>query len=249
MVHPNLNLIVLSLIQKSTLKITKFLVSIEIENSVFYIRSNISYKLNHFLPNETENITFNILTTHTKSIRIGIIYRPLNQPRVRDIFGENLPIRNISYPEIHFLGEFNINCFENEKYGLDKSSSNNKNHNWFTKKYDEHCTLFGLKQLIKCPPRVKCNSSSILDHVLASSPDRVSQSGVIDVGISEHQLISCTRKTVVVKKYCHKQITSRSLKNYSPEIYEEALRTLNFPNYKKFDDIDKAYGKKFKKSW
>ena len=50
---------------------------------------------------------------HTKSITIGIIYRPPNQPKL-----------NTSYPEIHFLGEFNINRFENEKYVLDKSSSN-----------------------------------------------------------------------------------------------------------------------------
>ena len=95
--------------------------------------------------------------------------------------------------------------------------------------------------MIKCPPRVKCNSSSIIDHVLASSLDRVSQSGVTDVGISDHQLIYCTRKIAIVKKYCHKQITFRSLKNYLCEIYEEALITLNFPNYKTFDVIDKAY--------
>ena len=98
-----------------------------------------------------------------------------------------------------------------------------------------------MKQLIKCPTRVTCNSSSILDHVLASFPDRVSQSGVIDIGISDHQLIYCTRKTARIKSYCHKQITFRSLKNYSPEIYEEALRKLSFPNYELFDDIDTAY--------
>ena len=40
---------------------------------------------------------------------------------------------------------------------------------------------------------------------------------------------------------CHKQITFRSLKNYSPEGYEEAPRKLSFPNYELFDDIDKAY--------
>ena len=40
---------------------------------------------------------------------------------------------------------------------------------------------------------------------------------------------------------CLKQITFRSLKNYSSEVYEEALRKLSFPNYELFDDIDKAY--------
>ena len=94
---------------------------------------------------------------------------------------------------------------------------------------------------MKCPTRATYNSSSILDHVLASFPNRVSKSGVIDISISNHQLIYCTRKTARIKSYCHKQITFRSLKNYSPEIYEEALRKLSFPNYELFDDIDTAY--------
>ena len=69
----------------------------------------------------------------------------------------------------------------------------------------------------------------------------VSQSAVIDMGISDHQLIYCTRKIARIKSHCRKQITFRSLKNYSPEIYEETLRKLCFPNYELFDDIDTAY--------
>ena len=129
---------------------------------------------------------------------------------------------------------------------MDKSSGNNKNLDSFIKKYQEYCTLFGLKQLIKCPTRATCNCSSILDHVLAGFPDRVSKSGVIDVGISDHQLIYCTRKTGRIKSYCYQQITFRSLKNYSPEVYEEALRKLSFLNYELFD-IDKAYENFFQK--
>ena len=50
-----------------------------------------SYKLNSFLQNEIENITFNILMEHTKPITVGIIYRPPNQSKFLDIFEENLP--------------------------------------------------------------------------------------------------------------------------------------------------------------
>ena len=41
---------------------------------VCYTRSDISYKLNPFLRNEIENMTFDILMPHTKPITIGIIY-------------------------------------------------------------------------------------------------------------------------------------------------------------------------------
>ena len=160
--------------QKFTLKITKFFGGV-----ACYIKSDISYKLNSFLPNKIENITFDILMPHTKPITIGIIYRPPNQSKFLDIFEANLPKLNTSFREIYFLGD----PFENGKYIFDKSSSNNKNLDSFTKKYHEYCTLFGLRQLIKCQTRVTYNSSSILDHILANFPDRVSQSGVIDVGI------------------------------------------------------------------
>ena len=206
-----------------------------------YIRSDISCKLNYFLPNEIENITFDVLMPHTKPIKVGIIYRPPNQSKFLDIFEENLPKLNTSYSEIYFLGDFNINLFENGKYVFQKSSCNNKNLDSFTKKYHECGILFGLKQLIKCPTRVTCNSTSILDHVLASIPNRVSQSGVIDIGILDHQLIYCIRKTAKIKSYCHKQITFHSLKNYSPEIYEEALKKISFPKYQLFDEIDTGY--------
>ena len=98
-----------------------------------------------------------------------------------------------------------------------------------------------MKQLIKCPTRATCNSSSILDQVLASFPNRFSQSRVIDIGISDHQLIYCTKETTRIKSYCYKQITFCSLKNYSPVIYKEALRKLSFLNYELFDDIDTGY--------
>ena len=137
-----------------------------------YIRSDISYKLNSFLPNEIENITFNILMSRTKPITIGITYRPLNQSKFLDIFEENLPKLNTSYCETYFLGDFNINLFENGKHVFDKSSSINKNLDSFIKKYHEYYSLFGLKQLIKCSTRVTCNSFPILNHVLASFPDR-----------------------------------------------------------------------------
>ena len=81
-----------------------------------YIRSNISYKLHSFPPNEIEDITFDILMPHTKPIAIGIIYRPPNQSKFLDIFEENLPKLNSSYREIYFLGDFNINLFENGNF-------------------------------------------------------------------------------------------------------------------------------------
>ena len=101
--------------------------------------------------------------------------------------------------------------------------------------------MFGLKQLIEVSTRVTCSSSIIIDHILVSFPDRVSQQDIIDVGLSDHQIIYCTKKISRIKRGMYKQIRYRSLKNYSADIYEEALSSVDFPNYRNFENINDAY--------
>ena len=69
----------------------------------------------------------------------------------------------------------------------------------------------------------------------------MSQSGVIDIGISDHQLIYLTRKLHRFKSNTHKQIKIRSLKNYSIESLNQGLSMINFPDYEYFNDVDIAY--------
>ena len=53
--------------------------------------------------------------------------------------------------------------------------------------------------------------------------------------------INSTRKTLKTKTASHKQISFRSLKNYSAVTYEEALKKVKFPNYENFININEAY--------
>ena len=53
---------------------------------------------------------------------------------------------------------------------------------------------------------------------------------MIDEGISDHQLIYCTRKIKRIKHNMHNQIQVRSLKKYSAEIFTNVLKTVQFPN-------------------
>ena len=97
-----------------------------------------------------------------------------------------------------------------------------------------------LKQLIESPTRITCSSSSIIDHILASLSDRVTQQEILNVGLSDHQLIYCTRKITRIKRVGHKQITFRSFKNYTIGCYEKALVDINFPEYETFDNVNDA---------
>ena len=111
-----------------------------------------------------------------------------------------------------------------------KNILNNKSVPSDFKSYYELCTFFGLKQLIIVPTRVKTGSSTIIDHVLASFPERDTQSGVIDVGLSDHQLIYCSSKLSKIKRGSHKQIKFRSFKHCTVDLFEQELSKLNFPN-------------------
>ena len=55
--------------------------------------------------------------------------------------------------------------------------------------------MFGLKQLIEVPTRVTCSSSTIIDHILASIPNRVSQQRVIDVALPITKLYTALEKS------------------------------------------------------
>ena len=120
---------------------------------------------------------------------------------------------------------------------------NNKSIPSDLKSYYEFCTIFSLHQLIKVPKRISCNSTTIINHILASYPERerVTQQGIIDVGLSDHQLIFCTRKISTVKRGTHKQIKFHSFKHYSTDVFKETLSSINFPNYQNFNDATEAY--------
>ena len=84
-------------------------------------------------------------------------------------------------------------------------------------------------------------SSTIINHMLASFPNRVSEESFTDDGPSDHQIIYCTRKTSRIKRGMHKQVKFRLLKNYSADMYEEALVRVDFPNYYNFENINDPY--------
>ena len=109
------------------------------------------------------------------------------------------------------------------------------------KSYYEFCTFFSLHQLIQVPTRITCNSATIIDHILASYPERVTQQGIIDVGLSDHQLIFAQENFLGLKE-ARTNIKFRSFKHYSADLSKETLTSINFRNYLNFNDTTEAYG-------
>ena len=66
-------------------------------------------------------------------------------------------------------------------------------------RYKRNFVKNSLKQLIRCPTRVPCNISTLIDHIFTNSTEKTFQSGIIDPGISDHKLLFWTRKMKRVK--------------------------------------------------
>ena len=94
--------------------------------------------------------------------------------------------------EAYILGDLNFNLLDNSKYILDTKCS--KVMVPWVKKYSQLCCMHNLKQLISSPSRVSKTTSTLLDHILTNSNDLVSHSGVLDIGLSDHQLFFAQEK-------------------------------------------------------
>ena len=98
----------------------------------------------------------------------------------------------------------------------------------------QECYLLGEIKINLQPKHKTDQTATRTDHILTNSPDKVSQSGFIDLGLSDHDLIYC-RKTFLPKSHKHNKILVCSMKRYSAKKFWENLREIVFSNYLTFN--------------
>ena len=145
----------------------------------------------------------------TKLITVVIVYRPPNQNCFIETLNENSAKLDTAYKESYVLGYFNINLYRNGKFIICKNNTlvlrsvSNEARNCH-----QFCAMFDLKQIIKYRSHITCRNTSLIDHILNSIPSQISQHGVINVSVPDHQFIYCKRKRNKIKKGdIHKHIS------------------------------------------
>ena len=171
------------------------------------------------------------------------MYRPPSQTNFLEILNMTFEKVDIDKKEIYILGDFNINMYHNNRRIVrDDNTISSKFLSHDVKNYHQFFTMHDLKQLIQSPTCVTCSTSTLIDHISTSAPSRVSQKGVMNVSVSDHQLTFCTRKISRIKTgRAHKYLNFHSLKNYTADYYKEALQQIGFPNYESFGDVNETY--------
>ena len=181
------------------------------------IRKYLCFNVRDDFSPDFENISFDSSKpkkgAKSKSILVGILYRPPDSSGfLKKLNVAISKAENFDNQEVFVLGDLNIDL-RNSK----KSNSNR------IKRYKEFCSLHGLVQLIQEPKRITEKSETLLDHIISISAQKVSQHGVLNLGVSDHQLIYCTRKSPEVKSFSHKYDKIRLMKHYRRELFLKKL--------------------------
>ena len=88
--------------------------------------------------------------------------------------------------------------------------------------------IYGLTQFVTEPTRVTQYSSTLIDLCLTNSPDKISHSGVIDIGIIDHSAIYLKRKVSHLRSNVHKTVEVRQLKNFNEAEFLRDLRMIDW---------------------
>ena len=70
-------------------------------------------------------------------------------------------------------------------------------------------------------------TSSLIDHVVTSTPEKISHSGVVHTGISDHSLVYAIRKIRVFQK-TNDFVEIRNMKNFNENNFVDELLNIGY---------------------
>ena len=204
--------------------------------SAIYIRDSIPHVETPRLHNVTlfEYKCIEIRLNGSKPFSLVTIYRS-NQcgdpiKAFYDQLESVLDVASSGNKEIIITGDFNIDLSRNYCH----------RHNLVQLFQQYSCT-----QLINESTRITENTSTLIDHIWAYDLNNVKKSGVIPVGISDHNLVYIIRKVnsgFIKDKYsCHTSVKYRCFKHFNRDRYLNDLDSADWSGVYSSDSADSAW--------
>ena len=194
-----------------------------------YISNDLSYDDNNFnhlnlVNSDIELQCLSLDLEHVRQMIVINIYRPPQgsiSKFIETLSDTLTKMKRTANSEIYILGDFNIDM-------LDKKSKNAKD-------LFLNIKIFGGLPLIHEFTR-KSSNSTCIDQIFTNS-DFIASSGIIDLNISDHLAIYCSRKKVPVKN-AKKIFTGRSYRNYIKEDFQDSVLNVDWaPFYDSTDPV------------
>ena len=194
-----------------------------------YVRTNLNYRIHIDLNNDLlECLFFEISKPRSTPFLVGTWYRPPSSPPNLFSEFENVIAKiDAENKELYLLGDINCNL-------LPEAITVNSSH--LINIFD----IYGLSQLITEPTRVTQNSKTLIDLCIMNSPDKITNSGVIHLGISDHSLVFLSRKT----QYCRigpRVIETRQFKHFNRGKFLSDLNQLPWANVDLYSDPNEMW--------
>ena len=181
-----------------------------------------------FVPKDIEAVCDEIVKPKCKPMLVTSIYRPPNSKAdFMDQLENYFNILDEQNKELIMTGD--LNC--------DLSLSVLQPHSC---RLVDILELFQLKQLIVDPTRITSNTESLLNIMATNRPDKVQDSGVIQIGISDHSLVYLCLK-ISIPRDKPKIVESINLKNYNNNCFNHHLYYLLSNSIGDLKDLNKLW--------
>ena len=142
-----------------------------------YLRSSINYKIrDDLVPSELEAVCVEIIKPHSKPFLVSTVYRPPSAPaEFFDHFETLNKVIDNEDKEMYILKDLNCDTLKTD------TDSNTP-----TKRIRSLYEVYQLSQLIDEPTRITMSTSSLIDHIVTKTPEKISDSGLIHTGMRDH---------------------------------------------------------------
>ena len=141
-----------------------------------YFRDHLNVKEhNDLVPENIEAVCIEVIQVKSKPVLVTSLYRPPNtKAEIFDLI--NTLIENIDGENEEFILVGDFNC---DLLAINKST--------LTNRFLDILNLFQLNQVIEEPTRITSYTQTLLDLFITNKPENIINSGVIQLGISDHR--------------------------------------------------------------
>ena len=137
-----------------------------------YLRSSINYIIRHdLISSELEAVCVESIKPHSRPFLITTVYRPPNaSSELFDHFEKLIKAIDDVNKEMYILGDLNCDMLKTDRF-----KCSNKENKVIV--YE----LYQLSQLIDEATRVTMTTSSLIDHIVTNTPEKISDSIVLSI--------------------------------------------------------------------
>jgi len=192
--------------------------------------SDFTYKLRtDLMPTELEMIIVEIVCSKSKPFIVISWYRPESEIVLFDHFQCILEKIEEENKDVIVIGDVNCDLLTD-------------NPSCYTKKMKEITDSFNMTQLIKEATRVTENTESLIDHIYTTFPDKVTQSGVLHTGMSDHSFIyAIMGKETNTSVNGHQNYSiNRNYKRFNDVYFKSDMCKVNWCSITTHNNIDDA---------